>query len=204
MCRSPGHSGKAGRAYAWIILTHIRVNCRTGLATLIDPNPPPPQTYLDNNNVRAAFDLLLKVPESDEHVYRRPTGGVLRFIFTEAEGFDVVQEAEGDVTRSDFCVFKVLRKPGGTFYQYDYLLAECKPSKESWRTTEIQLREQLAGTGNDSKKCYGMIQIGLDVQFYKFEGHELEKVGGKLHLINHHKDVVALGAYLKAHPLPVV
>ncbi|KAH7357462.1 hypothetical protein BKA66DRAFT_574458 [Pyrenochaeta sp. MPI-SDFR-AT-0127] len=180
------------------------VNSRTGLATLIDPNPPPPQTYLDNNNVKAAFELVSKVPESNEHVWRRPTGAVLRFIFTEAEGFDVVQEAEGDVTRSDYCVFKVLRKPGGTFYQYDYLLAKCKPVNESWHTTEVQLREQLAGTGNDSKKCYGMIQIGFDVQFYKFEGRELEKVGGKMDLVHQAQDVVALGTYLKANPLPVI
>ena len=45
---------------------------------------------------------------------------------------------------------------------------------------------------------------GLDVQFYKFEGQELETVGGKMNLVNHAKDVVALEAHLKAHPLPVV
>jgi hypothetical protein len=144
------------------------------------------------------------VPESDEHLYRRPIGAILRFIFTAAEGFDVVQEAEGDVTRSDFCVFKVLCKPGGTLFQYDFLLAECKSVGEPWSTTEVQLREQLAGNGNDSKKCYGMIQIGLEVQFYKFEGSELEKVRGKMHLVRQAKDVVACGAHLKAHPLPVV
>lgn len=187
-----------------VLRNQPRNNKRTGRASLLNPKPPPPQTYLDDDNVKAAIDLLEKVPESDEHVYRRPTGAVLRFLFPAADGFDVVQETEQDNTRSDFTVFKVLRRPGGTLYQYDYLLAESKPIGESWRTTEIQHREQLAGTGNDSKKCYGMIQIGLDLQFYKFEGSELEKVGGRMHLSRNAKDIVAWGTYLRQNPLPVV
>jgi hypothetical protein len=131
---------------------------------------------------------------------------MLRFMFTPEEGFEVLQETEGDVTRSDYCTFKVLRKPGGTLYQYDYLHTECKPVGESWQTTEAQHREQLAGNGNESKNCYGSIQIGLEWQWYKFEGAkgELEKLGGRLHLKTHHKEVIAWGAYLKANPLPVV
>lgn len=39
---------------------------------------------------------------------------------------------------------------------------------------------------------------------YKFKGQELETAGGKMNLVNHAKDVVALEAHLKAHPLPVV
>jgi hypothetical protein len=109
----------------------LRSNDRTGLRVLTNPRPSAPQTYLDIDSVKASLDLLERVPESDEHIYRRPTGAILRFIFPQAEGYEVVQETEGDVTRSDFCTFKVLRKPGGTFFQYDYLHTECKPAGES-------------------------------------------------------------------------
>jgi hypothetical protein len=125
-------------------------------------------------------------------------------MFPAAEGYDVAQEAEGDVSRSDWCVFKVSRKPGGTLFQYDFMLAESKPPGESWSTTEVQHREQVAGNGNDSKKCYGMIQIGFEIQFYKFEGSELEKVGGRMHLVKHAKDVVVWSQHLKANPLPFI
>jgi hypothetical protein len=127
-------------------------------------------------------------------------------MFPPEEGYDVVQETEGEVTRSDFCTFKVLRKPGGTFYQYDFMHTECKPAGESWRTTEVQHREQLAGNGNESKNCYGSIQIGEEWQYYKFEGAkgELEKLGGRMHLKKQDKDIIAWSAYLKANPLPVV
>jgi hypothetical protein len=182
----------------------LRKNSRTGRLALINPRPPPPRSYLDIDNVKAAIDLLEGVPESDEHVYRRPTGGMLRFMFPESEGYEVVPEARGDVTLSDFCTYKVLRKPGGTLYQYDFLHTEVKPTGESWRTTEVQHREQLAGTGNESKQCYGSIQIGLEFQFYKLEGKELEKIGGRMHMKRDHENIIAWSRHLKANPLPVV
>jgi hypothetical protein len=72
----------------------IRRNDRTGHAELRDTKPPPLQTYLYLDSVKAAFDLLVRVPESDEHVYRRPTGAMPRFMFPASEGFEVIQEAE--------------------------------------------------------------------------------------------------------------
>jgi hypothetical protein len=87
-------------------------------------------------------------------------------------------------------------------FQYDFILAESKLPGTSWNTTEVQHREQVAGNGNDSNKCYGMIHIGFEVQFYKLEGSELEKVGGRMHMVDHAKDVVVWGQYLKANPLP--
>jgi hypothetical protein len=79
---------------------------------LIDPDPPPPQIFLDDLNVQAGINALVRVPESDEHMYRRPMMGILRFMFPPRDGYEVIQEVEGDISRSDFAVLKVLQRPG--------------------------------------------------------------------------------------------
>ncbi|KAF1959987.1 hypothetical protein CC80DRAFT_490013 [Byssothecium circinans] len=179
-------------------------NSRTGRAVLINPNPPPPQTYLDDINIKAGLDLLYRLPDSPEHIYRRPTGDILRFIFPSSEGYSVVQETVSVNTQPDFCLFKVCQKPGGTLYQYEFMLVESKKAKVAWGATEDHLRDHLEGNGNDSKNCYGMVQIGLDVQFYKYEDREFSKVGGQMHLINDVNHVMAWGRYIKDHPMPFV
>jgi hypothetical protein len=144
------------------------------------------------------------VPDSNEHIYRRPIGGILRFIFPGSEGYDVVQETQGDHTRADFCTFKISRRPGGTIYQYDFMLTECKRLNAAWGDTEDRLLDYLTRNGNDSKNCYGMIQIGLEVQYYKYEPGVFSKIGAKMHLITHAQNVVGWGRYIKANPMPVV
>ncbi|KAI3338037.1 hypothetical protein F4824DRAFT_499816 [Ustulina deusta] len=179
-------------------------NDRTGRAVLMDPNPPPPQSYLENDNVKAGLELLTRVPDSKEHLYRRPMGSILRFMFPERERFDVVQETESDNSRPDFSTLKVSQRPGGTLYQYDFMLTESKKMGQPWGATEDQLQDHLAGNGNESKNCYGMIQIGLLVQFYKYEGGICSKVGGQMHLIRDVHDIMLWGQYLKENPLPFV
>jgi hypothetical protein len=66
-------------------------------------------------------------------------GGILRFIFPGSEGYDVVQETEGDDTRADFSTFKVSRRPGGIVYQYDFMLTESNKLRAPWGGTEDQL-----------------------------------------------------------------
>jgi len=105
----------------------------------------------------AALGLLIRVPESHEHVYRRPIGGILRFIFPASEGYDVVQETQGDHTRTDLCTFKVLRKAGVTFDQYEFMITESKKDGEPWRSREDHILLHLSGNGNDNKNCYGMV-----------------------------------------------
>ncbi|KAI2604591.1 hypothetical protein GGR54DRAFT_644402 [Hypoxylon sp. NC1633] len=105
-------------------------------------------------------------------------------MFPEREGFDVVQETEGDNSRADFSTFKKLGQP--------------------WGATEDQLQDHLAGNGNDSKNCYGMIQIGLLVQFYKYESGACSMVGGRMHLITDADNIMRWGRYLKENPLPFV
>jgi len=49
-----------------------------------------------------------------------------------------------------------------------------------------------------------MVQIGLEVQYYKYQLGVFSKVGGKMHLITHANDVVAWGRYIKDNPMPFV
>jgi hypothetical protein len=181
-----------------------RNNSRTGRAVLINPNPPPPRTYLDDINVKAALDLLVRVPESDEHVYRRPIGDILRFFFPPSEGYSLVQETVSINSEPDFRVFKVSQRPGGTLYQYEFMLVECKKPGEGWGATEDHLHGHLEGNGNDSKNCYGMVLVGLIMQFYKYENHTFRGFGGQMHLINDVDNVVAWGRHIKDNPMPFV
>ena len=48
------------------------------------PVTSPPKSCHDDKKVNVALDLLMRVSESDKHVYRRPTGATLRFMFTAA------------------------------------------------------------------------------------------------------------------------
>jgi hypothetical protein len=132
-------------------------------------------------------------------------GNILRFLFPATEGYDVIQEVEGDAnTRPDFGVFKVSRRPGGTLWQYDFMLTESKKQGEAWGSSEDHLHSHLAGTDNESKHVYGMLQIGLEVQFYKYARGAFTKVGGKMHLVTHVSDMVTWSRWLKANPLPFV
>ncbi|KAF2024865.1 hypothetical protein EK21DRAFT_117380 [Setomelanomma holmii] len=179
-------------------------NKRTGRAVLINPNPPPPQTYLDDLNVQAGINTLTRVPESDEHLYRRPMMGILRFMFPSNEGYDVVQEAQGDISRSDFAVLKVLQRPGGSPNQYEIMHVESKPQKEPWGSTRDQLLDHLTGNGNDSGNCYGMVHIGLEVQFYRYNEYAFDSVSPKMHLVDDVASVIQWGAYVKSNPLRLV
>lgn len=131
-------------------------------------------------------------------------GDILRFIFPSSEGYSVVQETESDSTRPDFCTFKISRRPGGTFYQYEFMLTESKKKGVAWGATEDHLHEHLAGNRNDTKNCYGMVQVGLQVQFYKYENRHFSTVGPEMHLIDHANDVINWGRHLKANPMPFV
>lgn len=130
--------------------------------------------------------------------------GILRFIFPEDEGYNIVAESQQEVSRADFCAFKILRRPGGTIWEYDFMLIESKARGRAWGDTEDHLLDHLAGNHNESKNCYGMIQIGLEVQFYKFERFVFSRVGRKMHLIADVHDVIREGQRLKDNPLQIL
>jgi hypothetical protein len=144
------------------------------------------------------------VPESDEHLYRRPMMGILKFLFPPSEGYEVVQEAEGDFSRSDFAVFRVFQKPGGSPNQYEIMHVESKALKEPWGSTQDQLLDHLVGNGNESGNCYGMIHIGLEVQFYRYNDGTFSNVGPKMHLVDDVLNVINGGKFVKEHPLRLI
>ena len=186
-------------------------------------------TYLAHPSIEAALTLLARVPESPEHVYQRPMGDILRFIFPVSGGYDVVIGADAacedtshhklmglglDLETSTYKVCRTIRRQGRQqqqqqsggmlFSRHDVMLVESRMIFEPWEVVEDQLRRHLAGNGCDSKRCYGMIQIGLMVQLYKYEPSScFTKVGGRMHLINNHRDVIEWGRYVKEHPLSI-
>jgi hypothetical protein len=82
------------------------------------------------------------------------------------------------------------------------MLTESKKLQDPWGSTEDQLLLHLAGNGNDNKNCYGMVQIGLEVQYYKYELGVFSKVGGRMNLVTHANDVVAWSGYIKDNLMP--
>ncbi|KAL5315382.1 hypothetical protein ACEPPN_016249 [Leptodophora sp. 'Broadleaf-Isolate-01'] len=142
-------------------------NQRTGRARLSDPNPPPPQTYLDNPHVRAWLTVVQRYPESIEPLYRRVLSEILQQLFTRQDGFTLVQEDSSGNLRPDFSVFRLLCRPGGSDYEFELLFAEVKTIGAAWGSTEEHLESVCENNDNDSKNVYAMIQVGLKVKFYK-------------------------------------
>jgi hypothetical protein len=62
----------------------------------------------------------------------------------------------------------------------------------------------LRGNGNDSKNCYGMLQIGMMVQFYPYENSVLRKLGGKMHLVDDADNIIVMGQHIKDNPMSFV
>jgi hypothetical protein len=78
----------------------------------------------------------------------------------------VIQEAAAGDPRADFSVLKLLRRPGGSGYEYEFLCAESKKVGEAWGATEDHLHSVCENNDNETKNVYAMVQIGLMVQFY--------------------------------------
>lgn len=116
----------------------------------------------------------------------------------------MLQEDMATNLRPDFTVFKLLSRPGGSSYEYDFLLGETKVPGESWRTFTEHLHTVCANNDNDTKNVYGMLQIGFEVQFYKHENYQFEAVGGRMHLVNDVHNIIAWAQHMKANPMPFV
>ncbi|KAK2735683.1 hypothetical protein FQN55_002045 [Onygenales sp. PD_40] len=176
-------------------------NTRTGRSVLIDPNPPLTNTYLDDLGVKAGLVTIQRAPESHEHLYRIPMTGILQLAFPRSEGFSVIAETKSETTRPGMIVFKVWARPSETLFNYDYMVVGCKNNNHTIPNTELQLYEVVADTINDVKSVYGLIQCGLDFQFYKYENSQFQKLGGVMHIVNDAGDVQRMLEYVKAHPL---
>jgi hypothetical protein len=84
------------------------------------------------------------------------------------------------------------------------VIVECKKLGVAWEPARDHLRDHLQGNGNDSKNCYGMLQVGLELQFFKYEGRNFSPLGGKMHLINNATTVMDWGRHIKVKPMPFV
>ncbi|KIL83763.1 hypothetical protein FAVG1_13039 [Fusarium avenaceum] len=89
-----------------------------------NPNPPPARTYLEKRNVMAHLQTVERKPGADESTYRNVTTGILRWLFPEDEGFDVVQNRHSGNGIIDDVVFKVECIQGPPFDAYDFLIVE--------------------------------------------------------------------------------
>src|ERR1035437_2124755 len=90
---SVGRNGKQIPCHAPTLLTSLlRMNQRTGRRRLDDPNPPVPQTYLENRFFETHIRRVERIPDSQDPLYRRVMNAMLRPLFPTSEGYDVNQE----------------------------------------------------------------------------------------------------------------
>ncbi|KAF2464444.1 uncharacterized protein BDR25DRAFT_319185 [Lindgomyces ingoldianus] len=172
-----------------------------------NPNPPAPRTYLDKVNVQTHLQLVERSPESHEYLYRRVMIAVLKHFFLEDEGFDVLQEeSRGELDqnelRVDMAVLKITSRPGGSLYAYDYCLVESKKADRSWTETEHHLSRHCASTENQSGQVYGIVHIGLYVQFFTADRGVLTALSGGLHIRNDVNAITTMFGNMKRQPLP--
>lgn len=104
----------------------------------------------------------------------------------------------------DSTVLKVLYWPGGSDHDYDFLLAESRKPDGDWESTEEQLQRVCEANDNESENVSAMAQVGLVVQFYRFENRRLLKMGGRLDLVNQVEAVTQCASYMRSNPMPVL
>jgi hypothetical protein len=130
-------------------------------------------------------------------------GPILRWLFPEREGFDVVQE-EDRASRPDFVIFKICCRPGGSNYAYDFCIVESKPAGRPWGSTEDQCANECDSGENDAARLYAIVHIGLEVGFYKYELGTVTQWSQRMHLRQDVHAVTRWAHTLKANPLPFV
>jgi hypothetical protein len=162
---------------------------------------------MDKLNVQTHLQLVERSPESHEYLYRRVMMAVLKHFFLEEDGFDILQEesrGELDQTESivNMAVLKIICRPGGSQYSYDYCLVESKKANKSWTETEEHLRRHCAGTENQSRQVYGIIHIGLHVQFFTAQRGTLMRLSGRLHIRHDVNAITTMLGNMKRQPLP--
>ncbi|KAF1843366.1 uncharacterized protein K460DRAFT_407722 [Cucurbitaria berberidis CBS 394.84] len=168
-----------------------------------------PHTYLDKVNVQTHLQLVERLPDSHEYLYRRVMVAILRCFFLEEKGFDVLQEeSRGEVDQAesmaDMAVLQLLSRPGGSTYAYDYCLVESKKADKSWTETQDHLSRLCGGTQNDSGKVYGIVHIGLYIQFFRADSGGLTALSGGLHVRNDVNAITVMFENIKRNPLPIL
>ncbi|RSL49417.1 hypothetical protein CEP54_012462 [Fusarium duplospermum] len=180
------------------------MNTRTGRIIFQDPNPPPARTYLDRRSVAAHMQTVERNPASSEATYRRATTAILKCLFKEEEGYDVVQEDDRGTSVPDHVVFKVECRAGGSLYTYDFMMVEVKKAGESWDSAFEQCTRHCENSHNESGQVCAMVQVGMEIQFHQWGDTMLTPLTNTFHLRQDVQTIMEWANYLKAHPLPFV
>lgn len=132
-------------------------------------------------------------------------GAILRFLFPEDQGYDVTQEEVAlNYGKANFVVFKILCRPGGSTYAYDFCVVESKKIGITWGSSEDQCREYCTDIQNNSHQTYRMIQIGLELRFYKYSHGNLAPLSGRLHIRGDVQTITQWAEYIKNNPISLV
>lgn len=166
----------------------------------MDPNPPPARLYTEDRIVATHLRTLERHPDSSEALHRRATTGMLRFLFRSEDGYDVVQEDSRVSSTPDHTVFKVECRARGSAYVYDFMMVECKRANENWEAAVEHLTRHCENAQNESRQVYGMVQVGMDIQFFHWANTTLTAVSDVCHLRNNAERVTQWAEYLKANP----
>jgi hypothetical protein len=146
--------------------------------------------------------LVERVPDSPEALYRRPMLGILRWLFPDRMGFDVVQEDLAGKGRPDYTILKISGRPGGTDYTYTYCIVESKPAGAPWDSTEDQCHNYCSESDNESSQLYGIVHVGLETRFFKYIQGVFTPLTERLHLRRDVQDITDAAAFMKRNPLP--
>lgn len=142
--------------------------------------------------------------DTGESIYRRATTSILRWLFPEDEGFDVVQGEHRGAGIIDDVVFKIECRQGDSFDTYDFLIVECKTNRVPWQDATDNCIRHCETTGIESKKVYAMVQVGMNVQFHSWGSCTLTPLSGILHLRNDVQEIMDWADYMKRNPLPAI
>lgn len=85
------------------------------------------------------------------------------------------------------------------------MMVECTKAGVSWDEASDRYVCHCSNTYNRSRQVYAMVQVGMDVRFYKWEeGSTLTPLSGTLNLRDDVQGVMERAGYLKAHPFRFV
>ncbi|KAH6679208.1 hypothetical protein B0J14DRAFT_293308 [Halenospora varia] len=137
-----------------------------------------------------------------EAFHRQLQSDVLRFIFKKENGFSITRDVMGNELRPSSSVLKRRQGPDGRMYEFEYLLTEIKAPGKPWQAWRDDLHCVCRSCGNESKNVYALLQIGLEMEFYKHDDGVFSQLGSRMNLIHDAVDITNWCTYIINHPLP--
>jgi hypothetical protein len=121
---------------------------------------------------------------------------VLRWLFPENEGFEVVTKGS-----SDFTVLKLCTPPGGEPSFREFCKVESRGPDEMRRSVEDDAQYNCIRISNESHQMYAIVQVGLEVAFYKYS-FGLQCISPVMNVRDDVHNVIHYANYVKTNPLP--